>query len=114
VTDHLRALGDRDVVLNHRGDPLLLNLFAGRAFEPPGTIYYKSKWLLYDQIVVSPGLLEGTGWACEPQTAEIVATPKAPGGRRRGPWRFGDANFQGPRGYSDHLPVTVRLKAQGR
>ena len=34
-----------------------------------------------------------------------------PGDRIGRPWRFGGEKEKGPRGYSDHFPVTVKLKA---
>jgi hypothetical protein len=60
--------------------------------------------------VVSPGLLDDHGWSCDPESAEVVNSLVRPGDRQRRPWRFGSERDQFPRGYSDHFPVTVRLK----
>ncbi|HEY1379720.1 MAG TPA: endonuclease/exonuclease/phosphatase family protein [Gemmataceae bacterium] len=113
VTDHLHATGDRDAVLRSRPD-LLLDLMAGKDPNRFGTHYYHSKLLIYDQIVVAPGMLDAAGWSCDPDSVMAVNTLTRPGSRVRAPWRFGnekDSTFE--RGYSDHFPVTVRLKVQG-
>jgi hypothetical protein len=39
-----------------------------------------------------------------------VNTLHKPDDRKKRPWRFGSEHDKGPRGYSDHFPVTVRLK----
>jgi hypothetical protein len=109
VTDVLGAFGDR-AKLN--GPPAFLNLLAGKDPARFGTIWYSGKPLIYDQICVSPGLLDGQGWACDPASVRVDTDGLIrPGATRREPWRFGDPE-RGPvgeRGYSDHFPVTVRL-----
>jgi endonuclease/exonuclease/phosphatase family metal-dependent hydrolase len=116
VTKHLRATGDREAVLGKPEDgPLLYNLMAGRNPREYGTHYYSGKWLIFDQIVVSPGMLDTQGWQVLPETLttfkEGMTRPRDRAGR---PWRFGSPNEDSPRGYSDHFPVTVRLKVSGR
>ncbi len=114
VTEHLRAVKDAEAVLRPQGDPLLLNLFAGKDAEDGwGTHYYRGKWYIFDQIAVSPGLLDDVGWTCNPDSAKTVSGLFDPNDRKRRPWRFGDRHHQGKRGYSDHFPVTVRLKVHG-
>jgi hypothetical protein len=94
--------------------PLLLNLMAGKDPNRFGTLYHK-QLLIYDQIVVSPGLLDDAGWTCAPDSVTTVNTLTRPGSRTRAPWRFGNERDTGSgRGYSDHFPVTVSLKVQGR
>jgi endonuclease/exonuclease/phosphatase (EEP) superfamily protein YafD len=115
VTDRLHAAGDRAAVMNGGPDPRFLNLMAGKDPSRIGTHYYRGKMLVYDQIVVSPGLLEPAGWSCDPDSVAAVNSLTRPGSRVRSPWRFGnekDNTFE--RGYSDHFPVTVRLKVQAR
>jgi endonuclease/exonuclease/phosphatase family metal-dependent hydrolase len=110
VTEHLRATGDLTTVLNSPGEPMLLNLFAGReASAGFGTHYFGRQWFIFDQLVVSPGLLDSEGWSCDPQSVRTVSTLVKPGDRYGRPWRFGSEHDKGPRGYSDHFPVTVRL-----
>jgi endonuclease/exonuclease/phosphatase family metal-dependent hydrolase len=110
VVKHLHAIGDRDRVCRAEDEPLLLDLMAGKSAEEFGTLYHK-KWYIFDQIAVSPGLLDDEGWSCDVDsvrtmnqyTAQRNGHPKAFGGERHG-----------DRGYSDHFPVTVRLRVQGR
>jgi endonuclease/exonuclease/phosphatase family metal-dependent hydrolase len=132
VTRHLHAVGDVQAVLASTPDePLLLNLFApafwgrpnflrdpgafpSRDRDHPGTHYYRGRWLLFDQIAVSPGLLDDEGWRCDPDSAQVVNDLTADARGR--PRRFGNANDKTPleaRGYSDHFPVTVRLSVAG-
>jgi endonuclease/exonuclease/phosphatase family metal-dependent hydrolase len=112
VTEHLHATGDREAVLNAENNPLLYNLFAGKDPKEFGTHYDRGRWYIFDQIVVSPGLLDDTGWTCDPGSVRTVNTLVRPRDRQRRPWRFGSKRDQGQRGYSDHFPVTVRLKVQ--
>jgi endonuclease/exonuclease/phosphatase family metal-dependent hydrolase len=108
VLKHLHARADRRAV-EQAGEPLLLDLMAGKSPRDFGTLYHKG-WLIFDQIVVSPGLLDDEGWTCDPDsvktineyTADINGHPKPFGNEKHG-----------ERGYSDHFPVTVRLKVQG-
>ena len=91
----------------------MYNLMAGKDAKEFGTHYYKD-WHLFDQIVVSPGLLDDKGWSCDPDSVQVptegLIRDKA---RTRRPWRFGDKddNPQG-RGYSDHFPVVVNLRVK--
>jgi endonuclease/exonuclease/phosphatase family metal-dependent hydrolase len=115
VTEHLRATGNLQAVLHPATDPLLFNLFADK--DPAagwGTHYHARKWYLFDELVVSPGLLDGEGWSCDLPSVRTVNTLVRPGlgGKQRPPWRFGSEHDRAPRGYSDHFPVTVRLKVQ--
>lgn len=110
VREHLRAGADRDAVSKNPTPPILYNIMgdkdAGKGF---GTHYYQG-WHLFDQIVVSPGLLDQAGWSVDPASAKTINTLTRPGDRLGRPWRFGGERDAGPRGYSDHFPVTARLK----
>lgn len=112
VRNVLGALADRTKLTD---PPAFLDLFAGKDPTKFGTLWYSGKPLIYDHICVSPGLLDGKGWACDPDSARSVSDGLTqPGGTRRQPWRFGDPGKEpiGGRGYSDHFPVTVRLTVQ--
>jgi len=114
ITQHLHAIGDPAKVLGTRGDPLLFNLLAGKAPRDFGTHTYRGQPLIFDQIFISPALLDGaSGWTCLPETVRVIDTLTRPGDRQRRPWRFGGPGDQGARGYSDHFPVTVQLKVRG-
>ena len=124
VEKYLKAIGDVQKVRAAGDDPFLLNLLAGRGQEvladpstqpKLGTHNYRRNWYIFDQIVVSPGLLDNEGWSCDPASVRIVNNLTAvKGGTRRGtPHDFGskhDRESLEERGYSDHFPVTVRLK----
>lgn len=115
VRENLYAIGrDDEEVAKVRAsgdDPYLLNLFP-IAKEDEGTLVNRGRWFQFDQIVVSPGLLDGAGWSVVPGSAEIWN--KSPPADARGrPHRFGNEHDKmslSQRGYSDHFPVTVRLK----
>ena len=112
VTRHLHATGDVKAVLHASDPPALLDLFADKDPSAGFGTHYFRKWLIFDHIVVSPGLLDQAGWSCEPDSVQTINTLFRPGDRQRRPWRFGGEREQGIRGYSDHFPVTVRLKEQ--
>jgi len=110
VTQHLH--GTADVQAVRGSDRLLLyNLLADK--DPAagfGTHQYRGKWLTYDQILISPGLLDDRAWSCDPASVKVINALTRPGDRQHRPWRFGGERDKGPRGYSDHFPVTVRLQ----
>jgi hypothetical protein len=115
VTEHLRATGDLEAVLRLQRDPLLLNLFADKdPWAGFGTYFYAGRWEIFDQIAVSPGLLDHEGWSCDPQSARTVNTLVRTGDKKHRPWRFGSEHDKHARGYSDHFPVTVELSVQGQ
>jgi endonuclease/exonuclease/phosphatase family metal-dependent hydrolase len=114
VTEHLRAIGDIKKVKAGGDPPFLYNLFADTKYidGTMGSHNYKNKWMTFDQIAVSPGLLDNEGWTCETETARIINDLTAD--RRGHPHRFGNERDKGVRGWSDHFPVSVRLKVAGR
>ncbi|MEJ5275831.1 MAG: endonuclease/exonuclease/phosphatase family protein [Thermogemmata sp.] len=103
--------------------PRLVGLLRGKAPDAFGTHFFTGRLadgrhfsgpLIYDQIVVSTGLLDTLAWSCLPETLQVPADGLIrPGSRGRRPWRFGspgDDPFG--RGYSDHLPVLLTLRVQ--
>jgi endonuclease/exonuclease/phosphatase family metal-dependent hydrolase len=111
VVKNLHATGDPAKVRSARHPLHLYNLFAGKDPAAFGTHYY-SRWLIFDQIVVSPGMLDAAGWYCDVDSVETVRDLANPKDKKQRPWRFGSEREKGPRGYSDHFPVTVRLKVE--
>ena len=111
VTDHLHATGDVETMRSD-AKPMLLDLFAGKDLNHFGSHYNQTHWYIFDQIVVSPGLLDAKGWSCDPASAQTVNTLVRPGDKHHKPWRFGNGKDR-YHGYSDHFPVTVRLKVEG-
>jgi endonuclease/exonuclease/phosphatase family metal-dependent hydrolase len=115
VTESLHATGDRAAVRAGRGGPLLLDLFAGKDPQHFGTHNHRGKWYIFDQIVVSPGMLDDRGWSCDPDSVKTVNDQTAD--KKGRPEDFGRESDKVPlaeRGYSDHFPVTVRLRVQGK
>jgi endonuclease/exonuclease/phosphatase family metal-dependent hydrolase len=114
VAKVLGAIGDRTKVKPTDNEPYLLNLLGGKDPNKFGTLFYSGKPLIYDHICVSPGLLDSKGWSVEPDTVQTYTTGlMRKGATRREPWRFGSPENplkESDRGYSDHFPVTVRLK----
>lgn len=114
IVNHLHAVGDRQEVLQAGNAPKLLNLLAGKDAKQYGTHYYSGKWLIFDQIMVSPGMLGAEGWSCDVSSVQAFNSLTKPGDKQGRPWRFGGPNEKGPRGYSDHFPMTVQLRVHGR
>ncbi len=107
VSNRLHASGDREAVRSSN-TLQLFNLFAGKDRKEYGTHYYK-QWHIFDQVVVSPGLLDDKGWTCDPQSAQTFNQLHRAKDKQKRPWRFGGASEKGERGYSDHFPVLVKL-----
>ncbi|MGL4419611.1 MAG: endonuclease/exonuclease/phosphatase family protein [Gemmataceae bacterium] len=109
----LFAIGDKAKVVP-APDPFLFNLMAKKSPEKFGTLWYDGKPLIYDHIVVSPGMLDTNGWSADTESVATVTEGLIRrGATRRQPWRFGDPPADrrkaDERGYSDHFPVVVRL-----
>ncbi len=110
VAQRLHATGDAQSV--RTGNPLrLFNLFAGKDLNQFGTHYYK-QWHAFDQIAVSPGLLDERGWTCDPNSTQVFNGLHKAGDKNKRPWRFGSENEKNERGYSDHFPVLVTLRLE--
>lgn len=119
VVKYLHGVSDPARCKVGERDPNLLNLF-GRRWEEiqklgkrdGGSHYFRRDPMIFDQILVSPGMLTGEGWRCLPESATIVTRGNNLVNRFGAPLRFGSERDEVPlnrRGCSDHLPVTVRL-----
>ena len=64
VTEHLHATGDIQAVKASGPHVRLLDLMAGKDPNQGYGSHYYHRWLIFDHIVVSPGLLDQTGWTC--------------------------------------------------
>ncbi len=111
VAQHLGSSVSLQDVRARRG--MLWNLMGPFVDEVNGGSYkYGGKDLVYDQIIVSPGLADTLGLFALPESIHIPGDPKY---RQRGeyegyPFRFWTGNrLLG--GYSDHLPVSVSIGA---
>jgi endonuclease/exonuclease/phosphatase family metal-dependent hydrolase len=112
VTEHLHAVADHIFDVS-AAKPQLLDLFAGKDPDRYGTHFDQGKWYIFDQIVVSPGLLDKQGWSCDPSSVQVVNSLFRPGDKHRRPWRFGNSHTH-DHGYSDHFPVTARLQVENK
>ena len=118
VVKVLGAIGDKSKVKPMEKEPFLLNLLAGKDPAKFGTIFYSGKPLIYDQICVSPGMLDSKGWSVDPDSvATITAGLMRTGATRREPFRFGNPDRDmksSERGFADHFPVVVKLKVEAK
>ena len=82
-----------------------------------GTLAYKGQWNLFDQIIVSGGLLDDnvtdpnkfTYWKCQVNSFDFLKDTK--GNRQNYPLRtFSGGVFLG--GYSDHFPTEIFLRKE--
>jgi endonuclease/exonuclease/phosphatase family metal-dependent hydrolase len=114
VVKHLRATGDLGLVRKGGDEPYLYNLFAKRWASnnnEAGTHFHRGNWYIFDQLVISPGMLNKQGWYWdENDPARIVKQIADAKGR---PLPFGNERDKRRRGASDHFPVTVRLHVAG-
>jgi endonuclease/exonuclease/phosphatase family metal-dependent hydrolase len=113
VVKHLHSTADVSAVRSSRSEPLLYNLLASKdSAKGFGTHFYNGHWYTFDQILVSPAMLQGNGWICETDSIQVFNSLYRPGDTQKRPWRFGNENEHGVRGYSDHFPVMVKLRVK--
>src|SRR6185437_11572523 len=113
VSQELHMTGRRDDVTPTKTSPKLFGLLSEKSPDKFGTHFYSGKPLIYDQVGVSPGMLDDKGWSCDPESVRVPTVGMQRDRNRRRPWRFGDEkeNPQG-RDYSDHFPVVVNLRVK--
>jgi endonuclease/exonuclease/phosphatase family metal-dependent hydrolase len=104
----LRATSNIEDVRNSLDEPRLFDLFGNWRGDPAGTIYHEKNLFVFDHICVTRGLLDDKGWSCDPKSAKIFA-PKEFRSKNGQPLRFGNKNWRGERGYSDHFPVMAQF-----
>ena len=90
----------------------LYNLFWGINRTDQGSLKFQSQWFIFDQIIVSGSLLNGSGVFTKPENAKILTLPflleddQKFGGQK--PFRtYYGFTYNG--GFSDHLPVIIKL-----
>ncbi|MFQ3651745.1 MAG: endonuclease/exonuclease/phosphatase family protein [Gemmataceae bacterium] len=117
VTKNLNATGEVKAVLDwKKGErPIFYNPFMDLAKKNKATLYFGPTGYVFDQIVVSPGMLEPGGWEYRNRSASIVELlcfeHRLSNTKR--PNRFGGPDDKRPlehRGASDHYPVKIELK----
>ncbi|KOH43057.1 endonuclease/exonuclease/phosphatase family protein [Sunxiuqinia dokdonensis] len=78
-----------------------------------GTIKYRQTWTVFDQIIVSDHLLKGEGWHTRPENAAPVSLPflLEPDAKFKGQkLKRTYVGFKYHGGFSDHLPVLLKLE----
>jgi hypothetical protein len=96
-------------------DEKLYNLFFDLKRDNQGSLKFQSQWYIFDQIIVSGSLLSaGFGLTVKPEDAKIIKLPylleddKKFGGKK--PFRtYYGFTYNG--GFSDHLPVLLRMNS---
>lgn len=104
----LRAKGQHE---QKQGD--LINLFIEEQKRDLGTAVHRGDWNVFDNIIVSQGLLQAShGFGVKDNNAFIVTNEKLlftyRDGNQKPSATFGGDNYYG--GYSDHLPVFLVLE----
>lgn len=108
VAVHLNAIGDKDELKKEN----LYNTMDVLYRNGIGTLAYRDKWNLFDQIIVTPSLVGKKYSSYQFKSAHIYNKKKllVPDGRYKGyPYRtyVGRTSYRG--GYSDHFPVYIIL-----
>ncbi len=107
VMEHLRAKGKQSQLT----DDDMFNPMWKLYKDGIGSLAYRDKWNLFDQIIISQGLLGKDYSTYKFYKARVFNKPflKQKEGRYKGyPWRtFAGGVYIG--GYSDHLPVYIML-----
>ncbi|MFO0980992.1 MAG: endonuclease/exonuclease/phosphatase family protein [Planctomycetota bacterium] len=88
----------------------LVNLALAAKQAGEGTIAFAKTWQLFDQVIVSRGLLSAPGFMVSAPGFRIVADPLLRVRADGPPRRFVFRGVVDPGGFSDHLPVRVTLE----
>lgn len=105
----LKASAAEDSVRDALTEPRPFALTANIDTNQIGTIYYEGDYQVFDHILLSRGMLDDRGWNFERDTFSIFA-PAEMRYQGKGPSSFGNPTRMGERGFSDHFPVTVRVR----
>jgi predicted extracellular nuclease len=77
-----------------------------------GSYFYKGEWGALDQMITSSGLMTSSGWHVDDESAGVLREEKLLFRDKEGVARpsrsYAGDSYKG--GYSDHLPVYLRLK----
>lgn len=112
IAESLRAVRSRNAVLNRRDEKTLFNpswALLGRSDE--GTYYFNREWVwnVFDQVIVSRGLLDPVGFQLVDDSVRAHAPDEVRDHHRR-PRFFRKTREGWSEGYSDHFLVLARLR----
>jgi len=107
VRKYLNTTGDKDKAVGSKLFDPMVDLYQ----KGIGTLAYRDSWNLFDQIILTPGMVTGQGGDYRYYGVRVYNQPymrQKEGNFEGYPWRtyVGDT-YQG--GYSDHFPVYVIL-----
>ena len=105
------ALGTSNLkkVINDGNNSRLYNLMTNLVSRGQGTYYYRKKFLMLDQFLVSRGfLIQNPILSIKPHSASIENLQEIKN-KNASPKRFGRPNNKtlNPNGYSDHFPISL-------
>jgi endonuclease/exonuclease/phosphatase family metal-dependent hydrolase len=106
IRDHLRAAATQEKL----PPAALFDTTAYIRAAGKGTFVYKNKWDLLDHVIISPGLLDSSGYHWKPgssqrlELSELFYQPHYPDAVARPSASYTENDFH-KNGYSDHLPV---------
>lgn len=112
VVAALGAIRSRNAVLEREHVPALFNPSWRFLAEPDvGTYYYNAQWAwhVFDQVIVSKGLLDGDGFTLVEDSLAIHAPDALRDHHRRPRWFRRRRGGEWATGYSDHFMVFGRL-----
>jgi endonuclease/exonuclease/phosphatase family metal-dependent hydrolase len=111
VANKLHLTGDAAAVVPGADPPNLFGPLSGKDPKEYGTHYY-GRPLIYDQVGLSPGMLDAAGWGYVAGSVEVPTDGLTRrGASARQPWRYGNPKDDAVgRGYADHFPVLLTLK----
>lgn len=115
ITESLRAVRSRNAVLERTDEKALFNpSWSLLANSDEGTHYFNRDWVwnVFDQVIVSRGLLDAAGFQLVDGSTQIHA-PAALRDEYRRPRFFRRVRDGWSEGYSDHFLVHARLRAPG-
>jgi endonuclease/exonuclease/phosphatase family metal-dependent hydrolase len=106
LKDRLRSAATKENLSNGA----LFDTTAAFAVEQKGTFFYENEWELIDHIIISPGLLDDTGYQWKEGSSERIVRPELiyqppyPNARARPSTSYTKNNFH-KNGYSDHIAL---------
>ncbi len=113
VSHYLLGTGSRQKVINARSSPWLYNLMANQYGQGYGSFYYSGPYM-FDQILASKGAIKSTSkMKVIEESAEVNNFDVMSEGSYNAPIRYGRPSSKSsydPDGYSDHFPVSVKIK----
>lgn len=118
LTDYALSTRSRRKVASTRSrSPYLLNLMWTETGQESGSYYYSGDWAMLDQVLINRALVRASdGLSLVEGSLSIFSTPEMVKGSARAPRRFGLASRSGGAdvlGFSDHLPITLKMVEAG-